>query len=64
MPALPLLPLVARRRRGSSTKPATRARPHPGWLSGVAARMPVRVFLTDDVALYGAAAVAARTLMD
>ena len=35
-----------------------------GRLSGVVARMPVRVVLTDDVALYGAAAVAARTLMD
>ncbi len=30
-----------------------------GRLSGVVARMPVRVILTDDVALYGAAAVAA-----
>ncbi|MBA3658487.1 MAG: glucokinase [Gemmatimonadales bacterium] len=35
-----------------------------GRLSAVLARMPVRVILTDDVALYGAAAVAARTLMD
>ena len=35
-----------------------------GRLSGVVARMPVRVILTDDVALYGAADVAARTLMD
>ena len=35
-----------------------------GRLSSVVARMPVRVILTDDVALYGAAAVAARTLMD
>jgi glucokinase len=35
-----------------------------GRLSGVVARMPVRVILTDDVALYGAAEVAARTLMD
>ena len=32
-----------------------------GRLSSVVARMPVRVILTDDVALYGAAAVAART---
>jgi glucokinase len=35
-----------------------------GRLSDVVARMPVRVILTEDVALYGAAAVAARTLMD
>ena len=35
-----------------------------GRLSNVVARMPVRVILTEDVALYGAAAVAARTLMD
>jgi len=35
-----------------------------GRLSKVVARMPVRVILTDDVALYGAAAVAARTLID
>lgn len=35
-----------------------------GRLSSVVARMPVRVILTDDVALYGAAEVAARTLMD
>jgi glucokinase len=31
-----------------------------GRLSSVVARMPVRVILTDDVALYGAAGVAAR----
>jgi glucokinase len=35
-----------------------------GRLSSLVARIPVRVVLTDDVALYGAAAVAARTLMD
>lgn len=35
-----------------------------GRLSSVVARMPVHVILTEDVALYGAAAVAARTLMD
>ncbi|MGH7517445.1 MAG: glucokinase [Gemmatimonadales bacterium] len=35
-----------------------------GRLSSVVARIPVRVILTDDVALYGAAAVAARSLMD
>ncbi|MBA3317835.1 MAG: glucokinase [Gemmatimonadales bacterium] len=35
-----------------------------GRLSSVVARMPVRVILTDDVALYGAGAVAARGLMD
>ncbi len=35
-----------------------------GRLSSVVARIPVRVILTDDVALYGAAAVAARTSMD
>lgn len=35
-----------------------------GRLSDVVARMPVRVILTGDVALYGAAAVAARTLLD
>jgi len=35
-----------------------------GRLSSVVAQMPVRVILTGDVALYGAAAVAARTLMD
>jgi len=33
-----------------------------GRLSEVVERMPVRVILTDDVALYGAAAVAARQL--
>jgi glucokinase len=32
-----------------------------GRLSSVVARMPVRVILTGDVALYGAAKVAART---
>ena len=32
-----------------------------GRLSDVVERMPVRVILTGDVALYGAAAVAART---
>jgi glucokinase len=32
-----------------------------GRLSSVVARMPVRVILTEDVALYGAAEVAART---
>lgn len=41
-----------------------RAFRNKGRLSSVVARMPVRVILTDDVALYGAAAVAARTLMD
>ncbi len=35
-----------------------------GRLSSVVARMPVRVILTEDVALYGAAEVAARTLSD
>lgn len=35
-----------------------------GRLSDLVARIPVRVILTDDVALYGAAAVAARRLMD
>ena len=35
-----------------------------GRLSSVIARIPVRVILTDDVALYGAATVAARTSMD
>jgi glucokinase len=35
-----------------------------GRLSSVVARMPVRVILTGDVALYGAAAVAACTLKD
>jgi glucokinase len=35
-----------------------------GRLSDVVTRMPVRVILTDDVALYGAAAVAVRTLLD
>jgi glucokinase len=30
----------------------------------VVASMPVRVILTDDVALYGAAVLAARTLED
>jgi glucokinase len=35
-----------------------------GRLSSVVARVPVRVILTDDVALYGAAAVAARISMD
>ena len=32
-----------------------------GRLSSVVARIPVRVVLTGDVALYGAAVVAART---
>jgi len=35
-----------------------------GRLSSVVARMPVRVILTGDVALYGAAAVAARLLTE
>jgi glucokinase len=35
-----------------------------GRLADVVERIPVRVVLTDDVALYGAAAVAARTLID
>jgi glucokinase len=35
-----------------------------GRLSDVVERIPVRVILTDDVALYGAAAVAARALLD
>jgi glucokinase len=35
-----------------------------GRLSDVVERMPVRVVMTSDVALYGAAAVAARTLLD
>ena len=35
-----------------------------GRLSDVVARMPVRVILAGDVALYGAAAVAARTLTE
>ncbi len=35
-----------------------------GRLSDVVERIPVRVVLTSDVALYGAAAVAARTLLD
>jgi glucokinase len=35
-----------------------------GRLSSIVARIPVRVILTDDVALYGAATVAARTSMD
>ncbi len=35
-----------------------------GRLSSLVARIPVRVILTDDVALYGAAAVAARISMD
>jgi glucokinase len=35
-----------------------------GRLSDVVASMPVRVILTDDVALYGAAVLAARTLED
>ncbi len=41
-----------------------RAFRNKGRLSSVVARMPVRVILTEDVALYGAAAVAARTPMD
>ena len=35
-----------------------------GRLTDVVARMPVRVILTDDVALYGAAAVAERMLAE
>ncbi len=35
-----------------------------GRLSDVMGRLPVRVILTDDVALYGSAMVAVRTLMD
>jgi glucokinase len=35
-----------------------------GRLSEVVEQIPVRVILTGDVALYGAAAVAARTVFD
>jgi len=56
-----IAPKIIRRLASGAFMEAFRSK---GRLSGVVARMPVRVVLTDDVALYGAAAVAARTLMD
>lgn len=56
-----IAPKIVRRLASGAFMEAFR---NKGRLSSVAARMPVCVVLTDDVALYGAAAVAARTLMD
>jgi glucokinase len=56
-----IAPRIARRLASGAFMDAFRAK---GRLSDVVERMPVRVILTDDVALYGAAAVAARTLLD
>jgi glucokinase len=56
-----IAPKIARRLASGAFMEAFR---NKGRLSSMVARIPVRVVLTDDVALYGAAAVAARTLMD
>ena len=51
-----IAPKIIRRLASGAFMEAFRSK---GRLPGVVARMPVRVVLTDDVALYGAAAVAA-----
>jgi glucokinase len=56
-----IAPRIVERLRSGGFMDAFRAK---GRLSEVVERMPVRVVLTSDVALYGAAAVAARTLLD
>jgi len=56
-----IAPKIVRRLASGAFMEAFR---NKGRLSGMLARIPVRVVLTDNVALYGAAAVAARTLMD
>ena len=56
-----IAPRIAQRLASGGFMDAFRAK---GRLSDVVERMPVRVILTGDVALYGAAAVAARTLID
>jgi len=54
-----IAPRIVQRLASGAFMDAFRAK---GRLSDVVERMPVRVILTGDVALYGAAAVAARTL--
>jgi glucokinase len=56
-----IAPRIVKRLASGSFMEAFRAK---GRLSDVVERMPVRVITTGDVALYGAAAVAARTLLD
>jgi glucokinase len=56
-----IAPRIVQRLASSGFMDAFRSK---GRLSDVVERMPVRVILTGDVALYGAAAVAARTLSD
>ncbi len=56
-----IAPRIARQLASGAFMEAFR---NKGRLSSVVARMPVRVILTEDVALYGAAEVAARTLTD
>jgi glucokinase len=56
-----IAPRIVQRLASGGFMAAFRAK---GRLSDVVERMPVRVILTGDVALYGAAAVAARTLLD
>ncbi|MBA3556364.1 MAG: glucokinase [Gemmatimonadales bacterium] len=56
-----IAPKIVRQLAGGAFMDAFR---NKGRLSSVVARIPVRVILTEDVALYGAAAVAARTLSE
>jgi glucokinase len=56
-----IAPRIVDKLRSGGFMDAFRAK---GRLSDVVERMPVRVVLTSDVALYGAAGVAARTLLD
>ena len=56
-----IAPRIVQRLTSGGFMDAFRAK---GRLSDVVERMPVRVVLTADLALYGAAAVAARTLLD
>jgi glucokinase len=56
-----IAPRIVQRLESGAFMDAFRAK---GRLSDVVQRMPVRVVLTGDLALYGAAAVAARALLD
>jgi len=56
-----IAPRIVKRLAGGGFMDAFRAK---APLSDIVERIPVRVVLTGDVALYGAAAVAARTLFD
>jgi glucokinase len=56
-----IAPRIVQRLTSGAFMDAFRAK---GRLSDVVERMPGRVVLTGDLALYGAAAVAARTLLD